>query len=129
MTNPDNVPKHLAVPDENEHWLPNDVYDFLKVLAQIVFPALGTLYFALSGIWGFPKPEQVIGTITAIDAFLGVFLSISKMQYLNSSSAYDGTINVIDDPSNNKKTYTLELNDDPDTFDQQKQLVFKINPL
>ena len=32
--------------------LSNKAYDVLKFIAQIVLPALGTLYFALSKIWG-----------------------------------------------------------------------------
>lgn len=59
----------------------NKVYDILKWIAQIVLPAIGTLYFALAGIWGFPYGEQVVGTITAIDAFLGAILGISSANY------------------------------------------------
>ena len=59
----------------------NRVYDILKYIAQIVLPALGALYFALSAIWGFPYGEQIVGTITAIDAFLGALLGISTVQY------------------------------------------------
>lgn len=61
--------------------LPNEVYDALKWIAQILLPALGTLYFALAGIWGWPYTEQVVGTITALDAFLGVLLGLSNVQY------------------------------------------------
>lgn len=59
----------------------NKTYDILKYIAQIVLPAFGTLYFALSTIWGLPYGEQVVGTITAIDAFLGALLGISTAQY------------------------------------------------
>lgn len=59
----------------------NKVYDVLKWIAQYLLPALGTLYFALSTIWGFPYGEQVVGTITAIDAFLGAILGISSAAY------------------------------------------------
>lgn len=59
----------------------NKVYDILKYIAQIGLPALGALYFALSTIWGFPYGEQIVGTITAIDAFLGALLGISTVQY------------------------------------------------
>ena len=59
----------------------NKTYDILKYIAQIVLPALGTLYFALAGIWGFPYVEQVVGTISAIDTFLGVLLGISSNNY------------------------------------------------
>lgn len=64
--------------------LSNKAYDILKFIAQIVLPALGTLYFALASIWGFPYGEQIVGTITAIDAFLGALLGISTVQYNNN---------------------------------------------
>ena len=59
----------------------NKVYDALKWIAMYLLPALGTLYFALAGIWGLPYGEQIVGTITAIDTFLGVILGISTVQY------------------------------------------------
>lgn len=59
----------------------NEVYDILKYTAQIVLPAAGTLYFALASIWGLPCGEQVVGTITAVDTFLGAILEISKSSY------------------------------------------------
>ena len=59
----------------------NKVYDVLKWIAIYLLPALGTLYFALASIWGFPYGEQIVGTITAIDTFLGVILGISTSQY------------------------------------------------
>ena len=57
------------------------VYDALKWIAMYLLPALGTLYFAIAGIWGLPYGEQIVGTITAVDTFLGVILGISTTQY------------------------------------------------
>ena len=59
----------------------NQVYDILKWIAMFLLPALGTLYFALSSIWGLPYGEQIVGTITAIDTFLGVILGLSSVKY------------------------------------------------
>ena len=59
----------------------NKTYDILKWIALVVLPALGTLYFAISSIWNLPYGEQIVGTITAIDAFLGALLGISSVQY------------------------------------------------
>lgn len=59
----------------------NKVYDVMKWIAMYLLPALGTLYFAIASIWGFPYGEQIVGTITAIDTFLGVILGISTAQY------------------------------------------------
>lgn len=61
------------------------MYDFLKWVAQILLPAIGTLYFALANIWGLPNAEQVVGTITALDTFLGVLLGISNSIYLSDN--------------------------------------------
>lgn len=57
--------------------LPDKVYDILKWVCLIALPACGTLYFALSGIWGFPYGEQIVGTLTAIDTFLGALIGVS----------------------------------------------------
>lgn len=59
----------------------NKLYDILKWITVICLPALGTLYFALSGIWGFPYAEQVVGTISAVTTCLGILLGISTAEY------------------------------------------------
>ena len=59
----------------------NETYDSLKWIAQILLPALGTLYFALARIWGLPYAAEIVGTITAIDAFMGAVLQISTDAY------------------------------------------------
>ena len=64
----------------------NKVYDALKWIAQYLLPAIGTLYFAVAGIWGLPCGEQVVGTIAAIDTFLGVVLGISTAQYKKTNT-------------------------------------------
>lgn len=61
--------------------LTNKAYDVLKFIAQILLPALGTLYFALAKIWEFPYAAEIVGTISAVDAFLGALLGISTANY------------------------------------------------
>ena len=63
------------------------VYDVLKWIAQYLLPALGTLYFALASIWGLPFGEQIVGTIVAIDTFLGVLLGISSNTYYKENNS------------------------------------------
>ena len=65
----------------------NKVYDILSWVALCVLPALGTLYFTLAGIWGLPFGEQIVGTITAVDAFLGAILMIDTMRYYKNLEA------------------------------------------
>jgi hypothetical protein len=59
----------------------NKTYDIMKEIALVWLPALGALYFGLAGIWGLPFGEEVVGTITAVDAFLGAVLHISNKKY------------------------------------------------
>lgn len=61
--------------------MPNKTYDVLKEIAMIWIPALATLYFTLAGIWGLPYGEQIVGTLSAIDVFMGTILKISSIQY------------------------------------------------
>jgi hypothetical protein len=68
--------------------LTNKTYDVLKWIAQILLPAAATLYFALAKIWGFPCASEVVGTISAIDMFLGALLGISTVNY-NKDKEYE----------------------------------------
>jgi len=100
----------------------NNVYDRLKWVAQYFLPALGTLYFTLCSIWGFPNGEQVLGTITALDLFLGGLLGISKYNYQG-----DGTM-IVDTSDPEKDIYRMELNDPLETLGDKSQVTFKVAP-
>lgn len=65
----------------------NKTYDILKWVAQYLLPALATLYFAVAKIWGLPYGEEIVGTITAVDTFLGVLLGISTVNYNKQNGA------------------------------------------
>lgn len=96
-------------------------YNALKWIALYLLPALGTLYFALSGIWGLPYGEQVVGTITAFDTFLGVLLGISSANYEG-----DGTLKInANDPD--KDVYNLELNIPVEDLAKKDTIVFKVD--
>ena len=70
--------------------LSNKVYDVLKYIAMIVLPAIGTLYFALAGIWGFPYGEEIVGMLSVIETFLGAILMISTAQYNKDNKQLKG---------------------------------------
>lgn len=67
----------------------NKLYDAIKWIALIVLPALGTLYFALAGIWNWPFADQVVGTITAVDTFLGAICGIASSSYNKTTRRAD----------------------------------------
>ena len=78
---PVDTPKHEA---PSTGLLSNKAYDVLKDIAQTWLPALGVLYFALAGFWGLPYGEEIVGTITAVDLFLGAGLKLSTNSYNKS---------------------------------------------
>lgn len=96
------------------------LYDKLKWIAQYLLPALGTLYFALSGIWGLPYGEQVVGTITAIDTFLGVLLGISSANYNG-----DGTM-IVNETDPEKDVYKLQVNGPVESLSSKESVTFKV---
>lgn len=101
--------------------LDNKTYDILKWIAQIVLPAAGTLYFALSSIWGLPYGEQIVGTLTAIDAFLGALLGVT-------TRAYDGDGKLmIDQTDPNKDVYRLDVGD-LDKLKGKSYITLKVDP-
>lgn len=98
----------------------NETYDRLKYIAQVALPAFGTFIFAIASIWGLPYGEQIVGTITAIDAFLGTLLKISSNKY-----AGDGTL-VVDASNPEKDIYSIVLDDYPELLANKDQVVLKV---
>lgn len=55
----------------------NSTYDTLKFIAQILLPAIATLWVAISTIWSLPLGDQIEGTITAVIVFLDTILGLT----------------------------------------------------
>lgn len=110
---------------QQDHLLSDKQYFLLNALAVIILPALGTLYFALAQIWHFPAGEQVVGSIVAVDTFLGVIVKVGEQSYDQSGAKFDGAINVADQAD--KTVYSLELNGDPAELKNQSEVTFKVN--
>lgn len=84
----------------------NKTYDVLKYIAQIVLPALGTLYAALAPLWNLPYAEAIVGTIVAIDAFLGALLGLSSANYYKKGKDVLGTLAI--DPENETANFNFD---------------------
>ena len=61
--------------------LTNKAYDILKTLCTIVLPAIATLYAGLGSIWNFPYITQIVGTLAAVETFIGALIGISSANY------------------------------------------------
>lgn len=104
----------------------NEVYDKLKWVAQLLLPAIGTLYFALAAVWNLPYAEQIVGTVTAVDTFLGAILGISNIQY-TKNNLHDGTL-LIDQNDINKDIYRLDLNAPLNELKNKKNITLNVDP-
>jgi len=64
-----------------EFKMTDKTYNLLKWIAQIVLPALGTLWTGVAIAWHIGYIEEVLATITAVELFLGTILGISTANY------------------------------------------------
>lgn len=116
--------KHLA--SSTTPLLSDGAYNKIKWTAQYFLPAVGTLYFALATIWGLPAAEQVLGTVTALDIFLGAILGLSKKSYEQSDAKYDGAL-IVDTRDDTKDVYRLEV-DTLDDMPNKNEITLKVLP-
>lgn len=129
MSDENYVPDHRLEDDsvvgQQNPMFSNGTYDRLKFLAQVVLPSLGTLYFALSTIWGLPAGEEVVGTIVALDAFLGVLLGVSSRSYATETEGkVIGFADVTDDDDG--RSVALYFPGDPNDIVNHDKVTFKV---
>lgn len=122
---PAEEPVVVPAPETPKPFLSNVMFDRLKWVTQIGLPALGTLYFTLAQINGLPSAEQVVGTIMALDVFLGVCLGLSTKQYENSGAAFDGSVSLEPDYENDITNVGVSI--DPTALESgQKELRLRV---
>ena len=59
----------------------NQAFDVLRLIGELILPALATLYAALGAIWGWPYIEAIVGTIAAVTAFIGAIVNGLRRVY------------------------------------------------
>ncbi len=122
---PQDEPVVVPAPETPKPFLSSTLYDRLKFVAQVLLPGLGALYFGLAGIWGLPAAEQVVGTITVVDTFLGLFLVQQTKSYEKSGAAFDGSVNLEPDYENDVTNVGVSI--DPASLESgQKELRLRV---
>lgn len=112
--------------------LSNKAYDQLKFLAQVGLPALATFYASFGAIWGFPKTDQVVGTIVAFDLLLGLLLGVSTRVYTRSGAKYAGAVFLKDVTAQDGETPLKEVgvsfkpSIDGKSLEGTKEVTFKV---
>jgi len=112
-------------PETSGFMITGKLYEFLKFVAQILLPALGTLYLTLAALWNLPSPEAVSGSVLAVDTFLGGVLHISSSNYKNSEEKFDGDL-VVASKADGKKSATFQFNQDPAEWGDRTEVIFRV---
>lgn len=111
---------------DHKSFLSDNFYSVGKKVVQVILPAIGSLYFGLSSIWGFPYTEKILGTLALIETFLGIVLGLSSIQFDKSGALYDGTM-VITKPENGPRLFSMEIEGDPVELIDKKSVTFKVD--
>lgn len=101
------------------------IYDAVKNGAMVVLPAAGALYAALATVWGWPNAESVVGSVAAVNVFLGVLATVLKRKYDGAASKYDGSLELSE--TDEKQLFQLVLNDAPEALKGKDEVVFQVN--
>ena len=67
----------------------NELFDLLKWLCLIVFPALSTAIVVIFPLWGMPYADEISKTITAIATFIGACLGVSSVNYYKANGSIE----------------------------------------
>lgn len=108
---------------------PNKMYDSLKIIALVVLPVLGVLYYVLSKIGHLPSVNTVLGCIFVANAILGIVLHWSAKGYARSDVRFDGQMDVHE--LGDKKVVQMAFKDENqlETLTDKKEVRFKVNQL
>lgn len=105
--------------------LGDSAYNRLKQSTTVLLPAAGALYFALAQIWHLPKAEEVVGSLAALNTFLGVVLGVSTRSYNRSDTKYAGIIEVEETPD--VKNLKITLNEATPALENQPEVLFRVD--
>lgn len=105
-------------------FLSDTQYNFAKFLTVTLLPAIGTLYFGLAQIWGLPNGEAILGTMMALQVFIGAIMGISTRQYENSGARFDGTLTTTETPE--KHIVSVETDLHPDELAKKDEVILKV---
>lgn len=57
------------------------LFNKMRWMAEIGFPALSVLATAIGTIWGLPVMIPVVATLVAVNAFVGALVGVSRAEY------------------------------------------------
>lgn len=67
----------------------NKLFDTIRLIGELILPALATCYAALGAIWGWPYIEAVVGSAAAVTACIGAIVNGLRKQYKKEDKKED----------------------------------------
>jgi hypothetical protein len=116
----------VVTPSADPKVLPPRLYDFLKLNALLILPALSAFYLTIAQVWGLPGTEKVVTTIAAVNVLVGLLVKKSQSNFDKSDAKFDGSFDVTEDDIGDKN-FLLNLNEHPELLAGKDQIVFKVN--
>lgn len=106
----------------------NKTYDRVKWVSLVLLPALASAYFALGQLWHFPHVEEVVGTITILDTFLGILLGKTSKDYgkIADHPELVGDLVVYQDVDGTPVTARMEPHTAVPIFEEGKLAAFRV---
>lgn len=59
----------------------NKAFDALRLVGEIIIPAVATFYAAVGAIWGWPYIEGITGTLAAVTVLIGAIVNGLRRLY------------------------------------------------
>jgi len=118
-----------ATPEPKRPLLSDRKYTILKHISAIGLPSVGALYFALASLWHLPNAEQVVGSIAAVNVFMGGLMGVSQASYNASDAKYSGDL-LVGETVDGFKTIQVAMNSEAaaHALDTQTDAKFKVVP-
>lgn len=114
-------------PPKADVLLSNSVYDKVVASSLYFLPVLAAAYFGLAQIWGFPKAEEVLGSVAVFETLLGAVVKFSRAQYANTDAKFDGRIHVEPDTdAYGDPVSNVNVSLDPMALAHKKEILVKV---
>lgn len=100
-------------------------FNFLRMAAELGFPALIALYITLSETWNWGYQTEITATLVGLNVFIGVVVKIFRYRYDKSIEKYDGAV-VVNQTDPMKSIFALEFNESPAQIPEMKEIRMKV---
>lgn len=68
----------------------NRAFDILRLVGEIIIPAISTFYAAVGAIWGWPYIEGITGTLAAVTVLIGAIINGLRKVYNKKEEQNNG---------------------------------------